>query len=156
MPPPRPDLDSSGNLANTVRFRRRTTEPTEAAVIRIALGAKKLERDHELTILFRPIQEGPRPAHPPVGFSLYRVDAAGADKAGIVASLCRLLAERGINIADLTSRSRPGPGGSPHYELSITAEVPNNLDTSELERRLESEANRLVIDIGLAALETHA
>jgi glycine cleavage system transcriptional repressor len=116
---------------------------------RLAVGAKRLERDHGLTILLRHLEEGPRPAVPAPGTRLYRVEAAGQDKAGIVASICGVLAERGINIVELSSRSRPGPGGSPHYEMTIRAEVPDSADVRALRDALEAESDRLVIDVAL-------
>jgi len=115
----------------------------------IARGAKHLERDHGLTILLRSLDGGPRPSVPAPGTRLYAVSAAGEDRAGIVASICRALAARGVNIADLTTRSRPGPGGSPHYELSMHVEVPSTVDVRELRDALEEEADRLVIDVAL-------
>ena len=75
--------------------------------------------------------------------------AAGEDRAGIVASICRVLADRSVNIAELASRSRPGPGGSPHYELEMTVEVPDSQDPRALREALEAEADRLVIDVAL-------
>lgn len=119
------------------------------ALDRVAVGAKRLERDHGLTILPRFLEGEPRPLLPAPGTKLYRVEAVGEDRAGIVASLCRVLADRSVNIAELTSRSRPGPGGSPNYELEILAEVPESLDARELREALESEGDRLVIDVGL-------
>jgi glycine cleavage system transcriptional repressor len=116
---------------------------------RLAVGAKRLERDHGLTILLRHLEEGPRPAVPAPGTRLYRVEAAGQDKAGIVASICGVLAESGVNIVELSSRSRPGPGGSPHYEMTIRAEVPDSLDVRALRDALEAEGDRLVIDVAL-------
>ena len=116
---------------------------------RLAAGAKDLERDHGLTIVLRPLAGEPRPAVPAPGTRLYRIEAAGEDRAGIVAGLCRVLAERRVNIADLSTRSRPGPGGSPHYEMVIAAEVPENLDIRDLREALESEADRLVIDVAI-------
>jgi glycine cleavage system transcriptional repressor len=116
---------------------------------RLAVGAKRLERDHGLTILLRHLEDGPRPAIPAPGTRLYRVEAAGEDRAGIVAHMCRVLAERGVNITDLESRSRPGPGGSPHYELSMSVEIPEALDTRQLREALEEEADRLVVDVAL-------
>jgi glycine cleavage system regulatory protein len=77
------------------------------------------------------------------------MEAMGEDRAGIVASLCRVLADRGVNIAELSTRSRPGPGGSPHYELDVLAEVPDHVDTRALREALEAEADRLVIDVAL-------
>lgn len=149
--------DSEANLDDS----RMTILGTDFAVImlcssgasdsgdRIAVGAKRLERDHGLTILLRSIDGEPRPSVPAPGHLLYRVEAAGEDRAGIVAGLCRVLGDRGVNIADLATRSQPGPGGSPHYEMAITAEVPDNVDTRELRASLESEGDRLVIDVAL-------
>ena len=118
------------------------------AADRISVGAKRLERDHGLTILLRSL-DAERPPVPAPGTRLYRMEAMGEDRAGIVASLCRVLADRGVNIAELTTRSRPGPGGSPHYELSVLAEVPDSSDVRLLREALESEADRLVVDVAL-------
>jgi glycine cleavage system transcriptional repressor len=115
----------------------------------LAVGAKRLERDHGLTILLRHLEEGPRAPLPAPGSRLYRVEAAGEDRAGIVASICGVLAERSVNIADLATRSRPGPGGSPHYELRITAEVPDSVSPRELREALELEGDRMVVDVAL-------
>jgi glycine cleavage system transcriptional repressor len=116
---------------------------------RLAVGAKRLEREHGLTILLRHLEAGPRPSVPAPGHRLFRLQAAGEDRAGIVAGLCTVLAERGVNIAELTTRSRPGPGGSPHYEMSMALEVPERLTAEELGEALEREADRLVIDVSL-------
>lgn len=117
---------------------------------RLEAGAKRLERDHGLTILLHEVSEGPRPAVPAPGSVLHELTVAGEDRAGIVAGVCRVLAERGVNIADLATRSLPGPGGSPHYQMTMAIEVPERLDVSELERALEAVADRLVIDVALA------
>lgn len=119
------------------------------AADRLAVAAKRLERDHGLTILIRGLDEGRRSPAPAADARLYRVRAAGEDKAGIVAGVCRVLAERGVNIAELATRSRPGPGGSPHYEMEILAEVPGRTDTEELRRALDAQADRLVVDVSL-------
>lgn len=114
---------------------------------RLLLGAKRLERDHGLTILVRALEGQPRGPVPAPGHTAYRVHAAGADKAGIVAGVCRVLAAHEVNIADLATRSRPGEGGSPHYEMSMTVEVPARLDLTRLRKALDDEAARLLIDV---------
>ena len=114
---------------------------------RLAQGAKRLERDHGLTILLRGLEGQPRGPVPAPGHVAMRVLAAGADKAGIVAGICRVLAEHQVNIADLATRGRPGEGGSPHYELTMTVEVPERLDLALLGAALEHEADRLRIDV---------
>jgi glycine cleavage system transcriptional repressor len=123
--------------------------PDREAIDRLSVGAKRLERDHGMTILVRTLQDGPRPAVPGPGTRLFRVVAAGEDRAGIVASLCGVLASHGVNITELASQSRPGPGGSPHYELDIQVEVPESVETRRLRDELEQEGDRLVVDVAL-------
>jgi glycine cleavage system transcriptional repressor len=119
---------------------------------RLASGAKRLERDHGLTILLRGLEGQPRGPVPAPGHVAMRVVAAGADKAGIVAGICRVLAEHEVNIADLTSKSAPGEGGSPHYEMTMTVEVPERLDVATLGAALERAADQLRIDVEIAKL----
>ncbi|MBW2267217.1 MAG: ACT domain-containing protein [Deltaproteobacteria bacterium] len=124
------------------------------ALDRIAVGAKRLERDHGLTILPRFLDDEPRPPLPAPGTRLYRVEAFGEDRAGIVAGICRVLADRSVNIAELTTRSRSGPGGAASYELAIVAEVPESLDSRTLREALEAEADRLAVDVTLLPIST--
>jgi glycine cleavage system regulatory protein len=60
-----------------------------------------------------------------------------------------VLADRGVNIAELATRGRPGPGGSPHYEMTVTVEIPESVDAKELRAALEQKADELVIDVAL-------
>jgi len=121
----------------------------ERAEAALAAGAKRLERDHGLTILLRPVAGTPRPAVPAPGMRLRRVVAAGEDRAGIVAGVCRVLAEHGVNIAELASVARPGPGGSPHFEMTLTVEVPEHVSEPTLRAALQREADRLVVDVAV-------
>lgn len=116
---------------------------------RLAAGTKRLEREQGLTILLREVPEGRRPAIPAPGAVLHRLTVAGEDRAGIVAGVCRVLAERGVNITDLITASLPGPGGSPHYQMTMMLEVPERLDARDLRAALETVADRLVIDVAL-------
>jgi len=150
-------LDADANLEDS----RMTILGSDFAVIllcssgdrdaadRLAIGAKRLEREHGLTILLRTLEDGRRPSVPAPGTRLYRVEAVGEDRAGIVAGLCRVIADSGVNICELTTRSCPGPGGSPHYELAIVAEIPENADVRALRQALGEVADRLVIDVAL-------
>lgn len=122
---------------------------TPGTADRLLLGAKRLERDHGLTILLRALEGQPRGPVPAPGHVAMRVRAAGADKAGIVAGVCRVLAEHAVNIADLATQSRPGEGGSPHYEMSMMVEVPERLDLQRLRKALDAEADRLRVDVEL-------
>lgn len=150
-------LDADANLEDS----RMTILGTDFAVIllcssataeagdRLATAAKRLERDLDLTILVRALDGGPRAQVPASGTTLYRLEAAGEDKAGIVAGICGALAQRSVNIVEMSTRSRPGPGGSPHYEMQLTIEVPDWVDHRELRDALEAEADRLVVDVSL-------
>ena len=150
-------LEADANLEDS----RMTILGTDFAVIllcsssaavtadRLTVGAKRLEREHGLTILLRHLEDGPRPAVPAPGTRLYRIEAAGEDRAGIVAAICGVLAERGVNIVDLSTRSQPGPGGAPQYELTLKAEVPDNADVRALREALDKEADRLVLDVAV-------
>lgn len=119
---------------------------------RLAQGAKRLERDHGLTILLRGLEGEPRSPVPAPGHVAARVTASGQDRAGIVAAIGRVLAEHGVNIAELSTRSRPGWGGQPHYEMVATVEMPERLEPATLRAALEREADRLVLDVELAPL----
>src|SRR5262249_61307977 len=114
---------------------------------RLAIGAKRLERDHGLTILLRSLEGERRPQVPAPGTKLYRLEAVGEDRAGIVSGLCRVLADCGVNIAELSTRSRPGPGGSPHYELPIVAEGPESVDVRALRESLEGRGARPLLRV---------
>ena len=123
-----------------------------ACADRLAQGAKRLEREHGLTILLRVLEGEPRSPVPAPLDAGARVTASGQDRAGIVAGICRVLAEHAVNIADLTTRSRPGWGGQPHYEMTATVELPERLAPATLRAALEAEADRLVLDVELAPL----
>ena len=88
------------------------------AADRLALGSKRLERDHGLTILIRELSAGARPPVPAPGTRLYRVEAAGEDRAGIVAGICGVLARHGEYIKQetlsvaLETDGAAGPAGN--------------------------------------------
>jgi glycine cleavage system transcriptional repressor len=65
---------------------------SESAGDRLAIGAKRLEREHSLTILLRHLRMDHAPRCRPRA-QLYRVEAFGEDRAGIVAAICGVLAE---------------------------------------------------------------
>jgi glycine cleavage system transcriptional repressor len=123
-----------------------------ACADRLAQGAKRLERDHGLTILLRNLEGEPRSPVPAPGHVAMRVTAQGQDRAGIVAGICRVLAEYEVNIADLSTTSRPRFGGQPHYELVATVEVPEGLPLETLRSALDREADRLLLHCAIDPL----
>lgn len=114
---------------------------------RLADGARRLEWENRLTVFLRPLEGELRPPVPAPGTRLYRVETEGEDRAGIVAGVCRVLADRNVNIADLRSRTLPSPSGSPIYQMGLLVEVPEPVPLDELAKALEEAGRRLAIDV---------
>jgi len=119
---------------------------------RLAEGARRVEWQNRLTVFVRPLEGEPRPPVPAPGTNLYRVEAQGEDRAGIVAGICRTLADQGVNIANLESSALPTPSGSGLYRLVIRAEVPESLDPAALAKSLTQAGESIGIDVELKAL----
>ena len=117
---------------------------------RLAAGARRLEWENRLTVFLRPLEGEPRPAVPAAGTRLFAIEAQGEDRAGIVARVCRTLADRRINIADLRSTTVPSPSGAPLYRLNVSAEVPDSLDPEDLRKALDEVGAGLGLEVSLA------
>ena len=115
----------------------------------LSRGARRLEWENRLTVFLRALEGEPRPAVPAPGTKLFRVEAEGEDRAGIVANVCRALADRSVNVADLSSSTLASPSGSAIYRLSILAEVPESAEVSELERSLDEVGQTMGIEVRL-------
>ncbi len=117
--------------------------------LRLGEGARRLEWENRLTVFVRALEGEPRPPVPAPGSSLFLVEAEGEDRAGIVARLCRVLADQRVNIADLESSSVPTPSGTSVYRLSIRGEVPDTLDPNVLRKALEEAGEAIGVDVTL-------
>jgi glycine cleavage system transcriptional repressor len=116
---------------------------------RLSDGARRLEWENRLTVFLRPLEGEPRPPVPAPGTRLFRVQAEGEDRAGIVARVCRTLADHRVNIADLRSESLPSPSGSAIYRMTILVEVPDELGAPELGKALEEAGGKIGVDVNL-------
>ncbi len=116
---------------------------------RLAAGAKRLEWENRLTVFLRPLEGEPRPAVPAPGTRLCEIEAQGEDRAGIVARVCRALADHRVNIADLRSATLPSPSGASLYRLTVQAEVPENLDLAQLSKDLDQVGAELGVEVSL-------
>jgi glycine cleavage system transcriptional repressor len=116
---------------------------------RLAEGARRLEWENRLTVFIRPLEGEPRPPLPAPGTRLYRLRAEGLDRAGIVATLCRVLADHGVNIADLHSEALPSESGTALYRMTVCAEVPDPVRIEDLRKQLEDAADRIDVDVTL-------
>jgi glycine cleavage system regulatory protein len=80
-----------------------------------------------------------------------RLDLVGSDRPGIVRDISRVLAERGVNVEDLTTECAAAPmSGGLLFKASAELDVPAELSLEELHRTLEGLANDLMVEITLA------
>ncbi len=117
---------------------------------RLSRGSKRLEWENRLTVFIRPLEGEPRPAVPAPGTRLFAIETQGMDRAGIVAGICRTLADHHVNIADLHSSTLPSPSGAALYRMNVLAEVPESLDPATLAKALEERGAQLGVDVSLA------
>jgi glycine cleavage system transcriptional repressor len=72
------------------------------------------------------------------------------DRMGIVHRVSRLLADTGINIADMHTRAAPSPeSGTPIFTMKILLEIPPGVSVKELLEKLNRLGEDLAIDISL-------
>lgn len=120
---------------------------------RLSSACKRLEWEKRLTVFFRPLEGEPLSYGISHRARLFELHAVGVDKAGIVARVTRCLANHQINVAQMSTASRPEPGtGTPIYSMKIRMEVPAEVDESALRRALDTIAEALHIDLTLEAL----
>ena len=78
------------------------------------------------------------------------VSVYGADHPGIVSAVTRALAERHVNIVDLSSRSIGSP---PVYVLGIEAELPHGMSVATLSAALQPVASAQDINVSIEAAD---
>lgn len=117
---------------------------------RLSAACKRLEWEKRLTVFFRPLEGEPVPYKASQRASTWTLQAVGVDKAGIVAKVARCLADREINVRELSTQSRPEPGtGTPIYTMRMLLDVPAGVNEKALRDRLEAIASDLHIDLTL-------
>ena len=99
-----------------------------------------------LTIVVRPVEE----TSPQVAEPTHMVSVYGADKPGIVYHVTELLAAKGANITDLTSRVI-GEEAEPVYALMLEISAPDGVDLEAALAQLRSE---LAVDASVHAIDT--
>ncbi len=83
----------------------------------------------------------------------YILTVFGADKAGIVYNVSRILAERRINIANVKTKMILREEGN-IYAMILEIDIPLQVDTKELQGALENTAKELDVDINLREIPT--
>lgn len=102
-------------------------------------------REYGLAVTVRAIEE---PVAASTVGEAWTVSVYGADRPGIVYGVARLLAERGVNIVDLTTRVA-GPADEPVYAMLLEVRVPAGVDAAELQSALGARAAELGVEASI-------
>lgn len=117
---------------------------------KLSSDLKRLEQEKNLSVFFSPVTF--EHAHPEVKRECdhFKITTSGIDHAGIVFKVCRLLADREVNIIDMkTQRLTSAESGTPFFEMDMDVEVPRSISEEGLRNQLHRLANELVIDLVL-------
>lgn len=76
------------------------------------------------------------------------VSVYGADRPGIVHQVTNLLAERGVNVVDLSTKVIGDPD-RPVYAMVLEVTLPKGIDSAELDRDLRQLAGELGVECNL-------
>jgi glycine cleavage system transcriptional repressor len=117
---------------------------------KLSSSLKRLEWEKKLTVFYSPItlEEAYPKFTEQVGH--YKITTSGVDHAGIVFRVCRLLADRRINIIDMeTHRVLSAESGTPLFEMDMDVGIPQSVSEQGLREDLHRLANELMIDLVL-------
>jgi len=117
---------------------------------RLSANFKRLECEKHLTVFFSPITFEEAQPLTKEQASPFKITPSGIDHAGIVFRVCRLLADRRVNIVDMrTRRISSAESGTPFFEMDIDIDVPHAVSEKALREELHHLANEMVIDLVL-------
>ena len=117
---------------------------------KLSFALKRLGGKKNLTVFYSPITF--EEAYPKIKEETdrFKITTSGVDHAGIVFKVCRLLADRKVNIIDMeTHRVLSAESGTPLFEMDMEVEVPKSVSESGLREDLHRLANELMIDLVL-------
>ncbi len=111
---------------------------------------KRLEWEKKLAVFYSPItfeEAYPKWEEPTDRF---KITTSGVDHAGIVFKICRLLADRKVNIIDMeTRRVLSAESGTPLFEMDMDVAIPRSISEQGLRENLHRLADGLRIDLVL-------
>jgi len=117
---------------------------------RLSTGCKRLEWEKHLSIFLTPLETPEGKPGEKGRIDLYELSTTGLDRMGIVHRVSRLLADHGINIADMHTKAAPSPeSGTPIFTMKILLEVPGSVSPQNLLKELNRLGEELAIDISL-------
>jgi glycine cleavage system transcriptional repressor len=117
---------------------------------RLFSGCKRLEWEKRLSIFLTPVEEAEGLPRAGEVTAVYELSTTGLDRMGIVYHVSRLLADQGINIADMHTKTTPSPeSGTPIFTTKILLQVPVGVSPGDLLEKLNRLGEKLAIDISL-------
>ena len=122
---------------------------SEDGLEQVKRAAGKICADLDFTAQFRTTRIGP--AGPEAAERLpYRLTAVSLDHPGIVHRITHVLAQHGVNVANLETRIGLAPvSGSPIFSLEMEAQVPAAVSIAQLRDALRKVAEEENIDVDL-------
>ncbi len=118
--------------------------------IRLSTGCKRLEWEKHLSIFLTPVEETAGVPRSRGIMDIYELSTTGMDRMGIVYHVSRLLAEQGINIIDMQTKTTPSPeSGTPIFTMKIVLQVPVEVSPTDLLGSLNRLGEELAIEISL-------
>jgi len=89
---------------------------------------------------------------PRAGGTPIALELVGNDRPGIVRDITRVLAELGVNVERLSTQVQPAPmSNEPLFKAEASLALPPTLALERLQRRLESLADDLMVELHLRA-----
>lgn len=117
---------------------------------KLSFALKRLGGKKNLTVFYSPITFEEAYPKTKEETDRFKITTSGVDHAGIVFKVCRLLADRKVNIIDMeTHRVLSAESGTPLFEMDMEVEVPKSVSESGLREDLHRLANELMIDLVL-------
>jgi glycine cleavage system transcriptional repressor len=151
-------LDCGGNITES----RMTALGSEFAMAMLVGGnwhtlarleteLKKLAEDGSMTVLIRRTEE--RPSRPDV--VTYSVDVVSLDQPGIVFHLAGFFSSRGIDIAELSTRSYAAAHtGAPMFSVQLVIHVPSRIHLAALREEFMDMCDHMNLDAILEPLKS--
>jgi glycine cleavage system transcriptional repressor len=119
--------------------------PDDLSAVRLEEALAPVAADLDLVMAVRAIDDDVPTS--PVGDD-WVVSVYGADRPGIVHQVTRLLAERGVNVVDLSTKVIGDPD-RPVYAMVLEVTLPKGTEPGDLERDLRSLAGELGVECSL-------
>jgi glycine cleavage system transcriptional repressor len=127
------------------------TAAEEVGAAEIEAGLRGADVAGALTLSVRAL-DASEAARPPRVGRTYLLSVYGADRAGILARVARLLASRGVNITDVSTRVLGG-GDEPLAAMVLEVELPTALGSDALQAELSAAAKEMGVDATLHPAE---